>query len=58
MACIVRWRGCGGDEFHGVGSIRIVQAHYLLEIGALGDIGRRSPSNNTLELGAFVGPDA
>ena len=52
------WRGCGDDGVSGIRSIGSVQAHPLLALGALGDIGRQISSNNMLELGAFVGPDA
>ena len=52
------WRWCGGDGVCGVGRIIIVQSHPLSVLGALRDIGRRSPSKNIIALGAFMGPDA
>ena len=36
----------------------MVQAHPLLELGALGSLGCQSPSKNMSALGAFVGPYA
>ena len=58
MTCIVRWSGCGGDGDHGVVSIGIFQEHPMSALDALRYIGRQSPSNNMLELGALVSPDA
>ena len=57
MNYIVRLRGNGGDRVRGVGSIRIIQAHPPLTLGALRDIERQSPSKNLSALGAFMGPD-
>ena len=58
VTCIIRWRRCGDDGFSAVRIFGIVQAHPLLALGTLGDFGRQSPSNNMLELGAFVGTDS
>ena len=58
MTCIVKWCGFGGDRFSGVRIIGIVQAHPLSAFGAIGDIRHRSPSNNMLAPGAFMGLEA
>ena len=43
---------------HEVRSVIMFQAHPLLALGDLGNLGRQSPSKNLSGLGTFVGPYA